>query len=111
MVSLSLSFGNAPASTVGYAIHGMVLCAFLGEVETGYGFGQLALSLLGSVQCARIQVYNSACVWGLYSASSRSSLGNDTDAERWLYGWHGNWRFSRRWLQHNIYFNTNFSVG
>jgi predicted ATPase/tRNA A-37 threonylcarbamoyl transferase component Bud32 len=46
MVSLSLSFGNAPASTVGYAMHGMVLCAFLEEVETGYGFGQLALSLL-----------------------------------------------------------------
>ncbi|MEG3941018.1 AAA family ATPase [Microcoleus sp. S36b_A3] len=46
MVSLSLSFGNAPASTVGYAMHGMVLCAFLGEVETGYVFGQLALSLL-----------------------------------------------------------------
>ena len=46
MVSLSLSFGNAPASTVGYAIHGMVLCAFLGDVETGYGFGQLALNLL-----------------------------------------------------------------
>jgi PAS domain S-box-containing protein len=46
MVSLSLSFGNAPASTVGYAMHGLVLCAFLGEVETGYGFGQLALSLL-----------------------------------------------------------------
>ncbi len=46
MVSLSLSFGNAPASSVGYAIHGMVLCGFLGEVETGYGFGRLALSLL-----------------------------------------------------------------
>src|SRR4028119_40820 len=46
MVSLSLQFGNAPASTVGYAIHGMVLCAFLGEVETGYDFIQLALSLL-----------------------------------------------------------------
>ncbi|MEG3927167.1 AAA family ATPase [Microcoleus sp. D3_18a_C4] len=46
MVSLSLSFGNAPASTVGYAMHGMVLCAFLQEVETGYSFGQLALSLL-----------------------------------------------------------------
>ncbi|MGB7895375.1 MAG: adenylate/guanylate cyclase domain-containing protein, partial [Microcoleus sp.] len=46
MVSLSLSFGNAPVSTVGYAMHGMVLCAFLQEVETGYGFGQLALSLL-----------------------------------------------------------------
>ncbi|MEG4809015.1 AAA family ATPase [Microcoleus sp. F8-D3] len=46
MVSLSLQFGNAPASTVGYAMHGMVFCAFFQEVETGYGFGQLALSLL-----------------------------------------------------------------
>jgi PAS domain S-box-containing protein len=46
MVSLSLQFGNAPASSVGYATHGMVLCGFLGEVETGYAFGQLALSLL-----------------------------------------------------------------
>ncbi len=46
MVSLSLQFGNPPASTVGYVLHGMVLCAFLGEVEAGYGFGQLALNLL-----------------------------------------------------------------
>jgi predicted ATPase/signal transduction histidine kinase/tRNA A-37 threonylcarbamoyl transferase component Bud32 len=46
MVSLSLSFGNARASTVGYGIHGLVLCAFLGDVETGYAFGKLALSLL-----------------------------------------------------------------
>ncbi|MEG4119799.1 ATP-binding sensor histidine kinase [Microcoleus sp. N9_B4] len=46
MVSLSLQFGNAPSSTAGYGIHGMVLCAFLGEVETGYAFGRLALNLL-----------------------------------------------------------------
>ncbi|MBN3949785.1 MAG: AAA family ATPase [Nostoc sp. NMS7] len=46
MVSLSLQFGNTPASTMGYVLHGMVLCTFLGEVETGYGFGQLALNLL-----------------------------------------------------------------
>ncbi|MEG3846876.1 AAA family ATPase [Microcoleus sp. herbarium19] len=46
MVSLSLSFGNAPASAVGYASHAMVLSAFLGDIETGYSFGQLALSLL-----------------------------------------------------------------
>jgi PAS domain S-box-containing protein len=49
MVSLSLQFGNAPASTVGYAIHGLVLSAFLGEVKTGYSFGKLALSLLDRV--------------------------------------------------------------
>ena len=46
MVRLSLQFGNAPTSTVGYMIHGTVLCAFLGEIETGYRFGLLALSLL-----------------------------------------------------------------
>ncbi|MEZ2240866.1 AAA family ATPase [Microcoleus sp.] len=46
MVSLSLQFGNAPASTVGYGVHGLVLCAFLGEAKTGYGFGQLSISLL-----------------------------------------------------------------
>ncbi|MEH2438415.1 MAG: AAA family ATPase [Nostoc sp.] len=46
MVSLSLQFGNAPASTAGYSLHGMVLCAFFGEVEIGYSFGQLALNLL-----------------------------------------------------------------
>jgi len=46
MVNLSLQFGNSPASTVGYAIYGMVLCAFFGEVETGYSFGRLALNLL-----------------------------------------------------------------
>ncbi|MEH1939115.1 MAG: ATP-binding protein, partial [Nostoc sp.] len=46
MVSLSIQFGNAPASMVGYAIHSMVLCAFLGEVKTGYSFGQLAINLL-----------------------------------------------------------------
>jgi PAS domain S-box-containing protein len=46
MVSLSLQFGNAPTSPVGYGIHGMVLCAFLREAKTGYDFGKLALSLL-----------------------------------------------------------------
>ncbi|MEG4499778.1 AAA family ATPase [Microcoleus sp. F10-C6] len=46
MVSLSIQFGNSPASTVGYVIHGLVLCGFLGEVETGYRFGRLALNLI-----------------------------------------------------------------
>ncbi|MHC5675572.1 ATP-binding sensor histidine kinase [Nostoc sp.] len=46
MVSLSLQFGNAPGSTVGYMIHSMVLCAFLGEVKSGYTFGRLAINLL-----------------------------------------------------------------
>ena len=46
MVSLSIQFGNTPGSTVGYAIHSMVLCAFLGEVKSGYNFGRLAINLV-----------------------------------------------------------------
>ncbi len=46
MVSLSLQFGNAPASTIGYVTHGMVMCAFLRETKQGYNFGKLAINLL-----------------------------------------------------------------
>ena len=46
MVSLSLKFGNLPASAVGYCIHGMVLCSFFGEVEKAYNFGCLAMDLI-----------------------------------------------------------------
>jgi len=46
MVSLSLQFGNASVSTVGYLIHGVMLCSFSGDVKTGYRFGKLALNLL-----------------------------------------------------------------
>ncbi|MEG4216920.1 ATP-binding protein, partial [Microcoleus sp. Pol14C6] len=49
MVSLSLQFGNAPASTIGYVGYGMVLSAFLGEVKTGYDFGRLALNLVNQL--------------------------------------------------------------
>ncbi|MGI0481413.1 diguanylate cyclase domain-containing protein [Geminocystis sp. CENA526] len=45
MVSLSLEYGNSAVSGVGYAIYGMVLCTFFGEVEKGYSFGELALEL------------------------------------------------------------------
>ena len=55
MVSLSLSFGNTSASTVGYVIHGMVLCAFFGDAKTGYGFGKLAISLFDQFNVQEFQ--------------------------------------------------------
>ncbi|MFW9263037.1 trifunctional serine/threonine-protein kinase/ATP-binding protein/sensor histidine kinase [Nostoc sp. CALU 546] len=62
MVRLSLQFGNDKASTVGYVIHGMVLCSILGEVETGYEFGKLSLSLLErlnaqSMKCSTLNLF------------------------------------------------------
>ena len=55
MVSLSIQFGNTIASSTGYVVHGMVLCAFLGDVETGYDFGKLALSLLEKFNAIQVK--------------------------------------------------------
>ncbi|BAZ04741.1 AAA family ATPase [Calothrix sp. NIES-3974] len=46
MVNLSVQFGNTYLSVVGYVLYGLVLSAFNREVETGYRFGKLALTLL-----------------------------------------------------------------
>ncbi|MEH2056586.1 MAG: AAA family ATPase [Nostoc sp.] len=55
MVSLSLQSGNTVPSTTGYAIHGMVLCAFLEDTSAGYAFGKLALSLLEKFNIQKIK--------------------------------------------------------
>lgn len=46
MVSLSLKFGNTSTSCVGYVVYGLVQCTVLGDIETGYEFGKLSLSVL-----------------------------------------------------------------
>ncbi|MGK7928716.1 MAG: AAA family ATPase [Spirulina sp.] len=45
-VSLSFKYGNAPLSAFAYCNYGLLLCGVLGNVETGYQFGQLGANLL-----------------------------------------------------------------
>lgn len=45
-VNLSLQYGNAFVSPFAYATFGLILCGTIGNIETGYQFGQLALNLL-----------------------------------------------------------------
>ncbi|QLE44983.1 GAF domain-containing protein [Nostoc sp. C052] len=45
-VSLSIQNGNASTSAVAYANFGLILCGMVGNMESGYEFGQLALRLL-----------------------------------------------------------------
>ncbi len=45
-VNLSIQCGNAFVSPFAYATFGLVLCGRVGDIETGYQFGQLALTLL-----------------------------------------------------------------
>jgi predicted ATPase/signal transduction histidine kinase len=45
-IQLALEYGNAPTHTHAYANYGLILCGVMGELESGYQFGELALNLL-----------------------------------------------------------------
>ncbi|WP_414586166.1 AAA family ATPase [Scytonema sp. PCC 10023] len=45
-VNLSIQYGNAFVSPFAYASFGVILCGMVGNIESGYEFGQLALRLL-----------------------------------------------------------------
>ncbi|NMF56827.1 PAS domain S-box protein [Pseudanabaena yagii] len=55
MVSLSIQSGNTIASAIGYAIHGLVMSAFLTETVIGYAFGKVALNLLEKFNSTEIK--------------------------------------------------------
>ena len=46
IVNLSARYGNAPHSALAYAAYGLILCAIVGDIDTGHQFGQLALRLV-----------------------------------------------------------------
>ncbi|HEY9672281.1 MAG TPA: ATP-binding protein, partial [Waterburya sp.] len=46
LVNLSIRYGNSPLSAYGYCMYGMLLSTMLGDIDSGYQFGQLALKLL-----------------------------------------------------------------
>lgn len=46
MLRLSYQYGNTQSSPFAYASYGLVQCGIVGDYETGYQFGQLALRLI-----------------------------------------------------------------
>ena len=50
---LSVQYGNAPESIHAYGLYGLMLIAILGDIETGYCFGQLEMNLLQHVHSLR----------------------------------------------------------
>lgn len=49
-VELSIEHGNCPISIFSYADYGLILCGVIGDIPTGYQFGQLSLALLDRLQ-------------------------------------------------------------
>ncbi|BAY59508.1 serine/threonine protein kinase and signal transduction histidine kinase with GAF and PAS/PAC sensor (plasmid) [Leptolyngbya boryana NIES-2135] len=54
-VNLSIAYGNTTWSAQGYVVYGIVLCGIVQEIETGYKFGKLALSLAEQVNVKEIK--------------------------------------------------------
>jgi PAS domain S-box-containing protein len=55
-VNLSLTYGNTSVSSYAYATYGLILCGeAVGDVETGYQFGQLALSLMDKFNAQKLK--------------------------------------------------------
>ncbi|MCW5314088.1 AAA family ATPase [Nostoc sp. KVJ3] len=53
-VDLSVQYGNAPESTHGYVMYGLTLLVVLGDIEAGYGFGQMGMKLLQHIHAPEL---------------------------------------------------------
>jgi predicted ATPase/GAF domain-containing protein len=54
-VGLSVKYGNALSSPASYALYGLILCGVLGDIESGYRFGNLALKVLERLNARNVE--------------------------------------------------------
>ncbi len=54
-VSLSIKWGNASESAYAYSCYGVILCSVVGDIESGFQFGQLALNLLSRLGAREVK--------------------------------------------------------
>ncbi len=57
-VELSIQSGNCPVSVFAYGDYGLILCGIIGDIENGYEFGELALSLQERLQLTSLKCRN-----------------------------------------------------
>ncbi|WP_422398717.1 AAA family ATPase [Trichormus variabilis] len=68
-INLSAQYGNTYESVVVYGTYGLILGGIVGDIETGYQFGQLALSLLERLNAKKVKtktlflIYNFIFHW------------------------------------------------
>ncbi|AFZ07480.1 multi-sensor signal transduction multi-kinase [Oscillatoria nigro-viridis PCC 7112] len=53
-IDLSVQYGNASVSPFSYAVYSLLLCGVIGDIDSGYQFGQLALRLLSQLNAQDI---------------------------------------------------------
>ncbi|MDZ8264113.1 AAA family ATPase [Nostoc sp. ChiQUE01b] len=63
-VNLSLNYGNTANSLYGYSCYGMILCGIVGDIDSGYQFGQLTLKLLDKLNAKEFIAKTYMIVYG-----------------------------------------------
>lgn len=54
-VTRAIRYGNTPLATYSYATYAQLLCNMLGDIDTGYEFGRLALNLQNRLQARDVE--------------------------------------------------------
>ncbi|MEJ6485444.1 serine/threonine protein kinase, partial [Nostoc punctiforme UO1] len=54
-IDLSVQYGNASVSPFAYANYGLLLCGVVGDIDSAYQFGQLALTLVSKLNAQEIK--------------------------------------------------------
>ncbi|MBD2415592.1 serine/threonine protein kinase [Nostoc calcicola FACHB-389] len=67
-VNLSLQYGNTANSLYGYPCYGLILCAVVGDVESGYQFSQLTLRLLDKLNAKEFIAKTYTVIYGSLSS-------------------------------------------
>ncbi|WP_392531508.1 AAA family ATPase [Nostoc sp. C117] len=55
LINLSLKHGNTPLSAYAYVNYGLILCGVVGDIESGYQFGKLAVSLVDKLNAKEVK--------------------------------------------------------
>ncbi|MEH2410832.1 trifunctional serine/threonine-protein kinase/ATP-binding protein/sensor histidine kinase [Nostoc sp.] len=81
-VNLSVQYGNASGSPLAYNLYGFLLCGVMGDIERGYQFSQLALSLVSKLNVKEIKTRFLANILVLHW---KEHLSNLLESYRWVY--------------------------
>jgi GAF domain-containing protein len=77
IVRLSVKYGNAPLSGFGYVTYGLILVGALGQIKSGYQFGQFAQRLIERLQARELKAKLMTVFYGFiahWQAPAQASL-------------------------------------
>lgn len=85
IIKLSIQYGNASASAVGYVWHGLICCSLLQDVNTGVKFGQLALQVVSKLN-AKVKKPEVLCLMGFFVLHHKFHIKEALSLQQEAYG-------------------------